>query len=96
MTTVTITPQRNLGRIYALEAKYELLRITRVPGFVIPTLVFPAMFYVFFGVLFGRGDATKTATYLLATYGTFGIMSPALFGSQRNFSVIVSTTKSGS
>ena len=80
MTTVAITPQRNIGRIYALEAKYELLRIARVPGFVIPTIVFPLMFYVFFGVLFGRGDAMKTATYLLATYGTFGIMSPALFG----------------
>jgi len=80
MTTEALTPQRNIARIYALEAKYELLRIARVPGFAIPTLVFPAMFYVFFGVLFGRGDATKVATYLLATYGTFGIMSPALFG----------------
>lgn len=80
MTTEALAPQRNVGRIYALEAKYELLRIARVPGFAIPTLVFPAMFYIFFGILFGRGDATKVATYLLATYGTFGIMSPALFG----------------
>jgi ABC-2 type transport system permease protein len=80
MTTEALAPTRNVARIYLLESKYELLRIARVPGFAIPVLLFPAMFYVFFGVLFSRGDATKVATYLLATYGTFGIMSPALFG----------------
>jgi ABC-2 type transport system permease protein len=80
MTSEAMAAGRNVGRIYLLEAKYELLRIARVPGFAIPTLVFPAMFYVFFGVLFSRNNSGQIATYLLATYGTFGIMSPALFG----------------
>lgn len=66
-------------RIYAIEAKYELLRTLRMPGFAIPTILFPTMFYVFFGVVMGRGSS-DFPTYLLATYGTFGILSPALFG----------------
>jgi len=70
-------------RLYALEAKYELLRVLRMPGFAVPTILFPAMFYIFFGVVFGKGAASgsvKMPAYLLATYGTFGVMGPALFG----------------
>lgn len=65
--------------IHLTEAKYELLRTLRMPGFAIPTILFPTMFYLFFGVVMGRGR-TDFPTYLLATYGTFGILSPALFG----------------
>lgn len=72
----------NLLRLYALEARYELVRILRMPGFAIPTILFPAMFYLFFGVVFGKGasGSVQMPTYLLATYGTFGVMGPALFG----------------
>lgn len=64
-------------RPYLLRAKYECVQMLRQPSFAIPTLVFPTMFYLFFGVLFAREGVS---TYLLATYGTFGIMGPALFG----------------
>lgn len=68
-------------RSYALEAKYQFLAILRVPAFAVPTLVFPLMFYVFFGIIMGsRGLSLAMPTYLLATYGVFGIMGPALFG----------------
>ena len=72
---------RSIPRIYLAEARFEMLRTYRVPGFTIPTLLFPALFYTFFAVVMGSRMAKyEMATYLLATYGTFGIMSPALFG----------------
>lgn len=70
------------ARTYLLEAKYELLKTIRMPGYVIPSIAFPAMFYVLFGVLFGnRGPGGMSmATYLVATYGAFGVIGAALFG----------------
>lgn len=68
-------------RCYWLEAKYELLRLLRTPSFVLPTLLFPALFYVLFGVvLAGTRSSGDIGRYLLASYGVFGIMGAALFG----------------
>ena len=69
-------------RILATETKYEFLKLVRLPGFAIPIVVFPLMFYMIFGLAFGRqrmGSATM-ATYLLATMGAFGVIGAALFG----------------
>ncbi|MGB0495984.1 MAG: ABC transporter permease [Kangiellaceae bacterium] len=68
----------SLTNIYFMEAKTETLRLFRTPGFSIPTILFPLMFYVFFGILFSMNKATMP-TYLMATYATFGIIGPALF-----------------
>jgi ABC-2 type transport system permease protein len=35
---------------------------------------------VFFALVFGKHGDTRVATFMLATYGTFGVMAPALFG----------------
>jgi ABC-2 type transport system permease protein len=68
-------------RTYLLEAKYELLKTWRLPAFAIPTLTFPLFFYVLFGLTFGgRAGGVRMATYLIATYGAFGVMGSALFG----------------
>lgn len=67
-------------RSYFLEAKYEFLNLLRTPSFVLPTLIFPALFYTLFGVLLNRNNGDGPAQYLLATYGVFGIMGAALFG----------------
>lgn len=67
-------------RCYWLEAKHELLRLLRTPSFVLPTLLFPPLFYVLFGVLLGSRGGGDAARYMLATYGVFGIMGAALFG----------------
>jgi ABC-2 type transport system permease protein len=69
-------------RAYALEAKYEFLKLLRLPGYAIPSITFPVMFYLLFGVAFGsRGvGGTSMATYLIATYGAFGVIGAALFG----------------
>ena len=40
------------------------------------------MFYLLFGVVFGtrHGRRRTMATYLIATYGAFGVIGAALFG----------------
>jgi len=85
-------PVRNTTlAIYATETKYELLKIMRMPGYVIPTLAFPLLFYVMFGLIFGRQSigSVSLSTYLLATYGAFGVIGASLFG----FAVGVSTER---
>ena len=79
MSTTSWSPLRS----YTLEAKYEFLKQVRMPAYAIPAITFPVMFYLLFGVLFGGGRAagsTTVATYMLATYGTFGVIGCALFG----------------
>ncbi|WP_185964367.1 ABC transporter permease [Aliikangiella marina] len=72
------TKQPSIINIYLMESKSELLRLFRTPGFYLPTLLFPMMFYLFFGVIFSMNPATMP-TYLLATYSAFGVIGPALF-----------------
>src|SRR3546814_12398732 len=43
-------------------------------------MLFPAMFYLLFGVLMAKANGAEAARYLLASYGVFGVMSPGLFG----------------
>ena len=79
MTSVTWSPARS----YVLEAKYEFLKQLRMPAYALPAIGFPVMFYLLFGVMFGGGrpaGSISVATYLLATYGTFGVIGAALFG----------------
>lgn len=64
---------------YVLEAKYEFLRLLRTPVFALPTILFPALFYLLFGVVLNAGNG-GAAQYLLATYGVFGVMGAGLFG----------------
>jgi ABC-2 type transport system permease protein len=69
--------------VYALEARYEFLKLWRMPGFSVPSLLFPVMFYSLFGIAWGGGrmtGGTTMATYLVATYGAFGVIGAALFG----------------
>ena len=72
----------SLLRIHWMEAKMELLKMMRLPAFVVPTLSFPLIFYVFFGIAFGRQSTgpMSMSTYLIATYGAFGVIGASLFG----------------
>ena len=79
MNAIAIDTPRVSLRCYWLEARSEFLRVLRSPSFAVPTLVFPPMFYVLFGVLLNGGHG-KATSYLLATYGVFGVMAPGLFG----------------
>lgn len=68
-------------RAYFVEAKYELIKQLRIPAFLVPTLGFPIMFYVLFGLVLpsGRAGTVVRSTYMLATYGAFGVIGIALF-----------------
>ena len=66
-------------RTYVLEAKYEFLRVLRTPAFAVPTLLFPPLFYLLFGLVLNH-SSVQAARYLFATYSVFGVMAPSLFG----------------
>jgi ABC-2 type transport system permease protein len=70
-------------RIFAIETRYEFLRMLRTRAFSLSVIGFPVMFYCIFGLLMNRGDSidgTGVAKYALATYSVFGLVSAALFG----------------
>ena len=68
-------------RIVLLETRFQFLSSLRLPAFAVPTLLFPLFFYLFFAVVFQAGGPSLTApTYMLATYGVFGILAPSIFG----------------
>lgn len=69
-------------KTYLLEIKYEFLKALRMPQYSLPTIFFPIVFYIFFGVMFGqkKTGGIKMAEYLIATYGAFGVIGAALFG----------------
>jgi ABC-2 type transport system permease protein len=77
-------------RLYALETRYEFLKLLRQPHYSLGTIGFPLMFYVLFGLSLGRGaSGPKASEYLLASYAVFGCVSAALFA----FGVGVSTER---
>ena len=91
MSTATMTlsnPQvqrspRHTATIYLKEAKYEFLKNLRLRVYTASVLSFPIMFYVLFGLVLNSKEAiggTGVPTYLIATYGTFGVMGASLFG----------------
>jgi ABC-2 type transport system permease protein len=69
-------------KTYLLEIKYEFLKALRMPQYSLPTILFPIVFYIFFGVVFGQRNTggIKMAEYLIATYGAFGVIGASLFG----------------
>ena len=68
----------NFSKSLLVECSAELLKIIRAPEYIVPTMVFPVAFYTFFGVVMPQG--TGASLYLLATYGVFAVMGPAVFG----------------
>src|SRR6195256_1088857 len=83
---VNALPQRLLAHtmtIYLKEAKYEFLKNLRLRVYTLSVLSFPLMFYVLFGLLLNAKESiggTTIPTYMIATYGTFGVMGASLFG----------------
>jgi len=70
--------------IYLKEAKYEFLKNLRLRVYSASVISFPLMFYVLFGLVLNSKEAivggTTMTAYLIATYGTFGVMGASLFG----------------
>lgn len=73
-------PRRRVLGAYLQETRAEVLRYLRNPGFLVPTLFLPLAFYLMFGILLAHANGADAPRYLLAAYGTFGVMAPGLFG----------------
>lgn len=80
LATTGAMPRARVFNAYLQEARSEILRYLRNPGFLLPVILFPTAFYLMFGVVLAHAQAPGMARYLLASYGTFGVMSPGLFG----------------
>lgn len=79
----SISAPMPLGRVvnaYLQETRSECLRYLRTPSFLLPTLLFPSVFYLMFGIFLGHNNGADAPRYLLAAYSTFGVMAPGLFG----------------
>ena len=75
-----VMPLRRVLGAYLAEARSECLRYLRAPSFLLPVVLFPTMFYLLFGIVMNHAADPHALTYLLASYGVFGVMSPGLFG----------------
>src|SRR5947199_6602855 len=91
MSTATMTlsnarierSPRHTATIYLKEMKYEFLKNLRLRMYTASVLSFPIMFYILFGLVLNNKEsigAMRVPTYLIATYGTFGVMGASLFG----------------
>lgn len=70
-------------RAYVMEAKYECIRMLRVPGFAGPFLALPVALYLLFAVLlYGAAIAKdpKAGVFIFMGFATFGVMGPGMFG----------------
>ena len=72
-----------MSHVYWMEAKSEFLKLLRLRVYSMSTVLFPLMFYCFFGLAMGReaqhGASMPMARYLLATYGAFSVVGATLY-----------------
>src|SRR5690349_21798999 len=85
MNTVPAIPQEHSINFHAYfnEARFDLLKMLRLPVYSVASIAFPVMFYVLFGVVFGKqggGQGPQVSRYLLGSYGAFGVIGASLFG----------------
>ena len=89
---VRTMPRRRLWRAYAVEAKYESLRMLRAPAFAGPFLLLPAGLYLLFGFLLFGAEVAKdpnAALFMFMGFSIMGVMGPGMFG----FGVNVATER---
>jgi ABC-2 type transport system permease protein len=64
-------------RILTSHVRFGALELLRVPAFSAPIIVFPAMFFVFFGV--PNADSTSEANFLMCSFAAFALLGVAFF-----------------
>lgn len=92
--TVTIaTEGRGPRRPSALayHAYCEVLKLLRVPVFILPTFLFPLLFFAMFGLpnVNDTVDGANAGRYIIVSYGTYAVMATSLF----SFSVTIATER---
>jgi len=73
MNTTSSIQQQLTMQARFIESQW--LNLLRTPAYTLPTLLFPIMFYSFFGLLLIPGQAQ----FLLCTFATFGCVGASLF-----------------
>lgn len=63
---------------FITEAGAEIFKALRAPEFLLPTLLMPVAFFSLFGIVLP--GSSQNTSYLLATFGVFAVMGPAVFG----------------
>jgi len=79
MSAPSRTAFTTILRIFLLEARSEFLRLLRAPSFSVPTIAFPLMFYLLFGVLLQGRAHPENARRALAAFLVIGTLAPGLF-----------------
>jgi ABC-2 type transport system permease protein len=61
----------------AVHARLSVLQLARLPSFVVPTLAFPVMLFVFFGI--GQASSPPAANAVMASFAAFAVLGVVLF-----------------
>jgi ABC-2 type transport system permease protein len=71
-----------MTKAFLLEIRCEFLSLLRMPKYSVSILMFPVMFYLFFGIALRNGQlgGVGPAVYMLCTMAAFGVMFAALMG----------------
>jgi ABC-2 type transport system permease protein len=75
-------PWTRTAGAYLTEARSETLRMLRTPVFSMVFLCMPALLYLLFRLIIGRGqtDQPSAAAYLFLGFLVVGLMGPGMFG----------------
>jgi len=67
--------------VLLVESRMEFIRFLRAPAFSVPIILLPLMFYILFALVMGPPNPSGgVARHMLASFTTFGVMAPGLFG----------------
>jgi ABC-2 type transport system permease protein len=80
-TSIAMSPSRVL-RCYLKEAHYAFTKLMRNPGFWVPMLLFPVLFYLLIGFIFGAFKAKdpNVPFFLFCGFATMAAITPGMFG----------------
>jgi ABC-2 type transport system permease protein len=67
-------------RPYLIEAKCEFLSALRTPRYSVSTIMFPAMFYIFFGIVMKQGHEFYAAATVMTAMAAMGVMLASVWG----------------
>ncbi|GIL41781.1 ABC transporter permease [Roseiterribacter gracilis] len=70
----------SIGAIYARECQAEFRKAWRMPEFSLPTILLPLGFYSLFALALGQAGGRGPQLPLLATFGVYAALGPAIFG----------------
>lgn len=71
-----------IGPMLLEQARSEFLKLWRIPMFSVPTLLFPILLFLLFGVPNSREtlpDGTPLGSYIMASFGAYGLLGIAFF-----------------